>query len=346
MASDLRHVRDFHPLHAVVEVATPNQSVHLRVRTVVNALESATDKRRTFRLRHLAGEDCGSAVLESNCHPAIASMPRCVVGIWHPLEREEKQVTVVVSVGGSVLGERRVGHVCPSGNLRDIALAAAVVNADPPAAFRIAEYHEIESGIPAVQNVRRSFRRRVECVCLASSLRIYDAGSSTSLRNECRAARRVYRTAFQDNRPAFVCKMHPAEVAVDVRRFATPYGERHDEVTLVDILDLAYHADERPGIDNLARFNSGKVRKSPGAVVARPPAVVNIVVDGYVECVRESVQCTFDMPTDRIIDNLKAVTYDVRPSRHSHTHRHKRSGENGFQSAMCSAVHYFSTSPF
>ena len=154
-----------------------------------------------------------------------------------------------------------------------------MVYRNSPAAFRVVEYYEIESGVSPVKNMWSKLACRVEGVCLASSLGVDDAGSSTSLRDECHTACRVYRPAFQDNCPAFVCKMHPAEVAIDVRRFATPYGERHDEVALVDILDLVCHANERPCIDNLARLNAGKIRKSPAAVVKCTPAVVYIVIN-------------------------------------------------------------------
>ena len=107
--------------------------------------------------------------------------------------------------------------------------------------------------------------------------------------------------------------MYPAEVAIDVRRFAAPYGKRHDEVALIDKLHHPVHRNERPGIDNLARLNSGEVGVGLATVVARPETIVGIVVNGYVECIREPVQCAFDMPTDRIIDDLEAVAYDVRP---------------------------------
>ena len=47
-------------------------------------------------------------------------------------------------------------------------------------------------------------------------------------------------------------------------------------------------------------------------VVTNPETIVGIVVDGYVECIREPVKRTFDMPTDRVVDHLEAIADNVR----------------------------------
>ena len=51
---------------------------------------------------------------------------------------------------------------------------------------------------------------------------------------------------------------------------------------------------------------------SSAPVVARSETVAGIVVDGYVECVREPVQRTFNMPADRIVDHPEAIADNVR----------------------------------
>ena len=82
----------------------------------------------------------------------------------------------------------------------------------------------------------------------------------------------------------------------------------------------------------------------PAWVVASPETIVYIVVDGYVEGIREPFQCAFDMPAGRIVDHLEAIADNVRLRMKSHPRRDNRGEKKGSKPTLLVASHCYAVS--